>query len=116
MRPHCAVCRHGLCMDPNPNATAKEREKTLSAAQGNLELAQADARGGGATAEGRVQECAQALQLAEAALAPAQAAACAVLGELAGRDIAMEEQTDVVLFTSVYDVTRFLCLHPELSK
>jgi hypothetical protein len=63
-----------------------------------------------------LQECAQALRLAEAALASAQAAACAVLGELAGRDIAMEEQTDVVLFTSVHDVTRFLCLHPELSK
>ena len=58
----------------------------------------------------------QALRLAETALASAQAAASAVLGELAGLDIAMEEQTDVVLFTSVDDMTRFLCLHPELSK
>ena len=116
MRQHCAVCRHGLAMDPNPYATAKEREKAVAAARADLERAQADVRGGGAAAEGRLQECAQALRLAEAALASAQAAACAVLGELAGRDIAMEEQTDVVLFTSVYDVTRFLCLHPELSK
>jgi hypothetical protein len=116
MRQHCAVCRHGLAMDPNPSATAKEREKAVTAARADLERAQADARGGGAAAEGRLQECAQALRLAEAALASAQAAACAVLGELAGRDIAMEEQTDVVLFTSVHDVTRFLCLHPELSK
>ena len=116
MRQHCAVCRHGLAMDPNPSATAKEREKAVTAARADLERAQADARGGGAAAEGRLQECAQALRLAEAALASAQAAACAVLGEVAGRDIAMEEQTDVVLFTSVHDVTRFLCLHPELSK
>ena len=46
----------------------------------------------------------------------AQAAAAAVAGEFAGRDIKMEEQTDVVLFTSVPDMTRFLRLHPELSK
>ncbi len=116
MRQHCAVCRHGLAMNPNPYATAKEREKAVTAAGGDLERAQADARGGGAAAEGRLQECAEALRLAEAALASAQAAASAVLGELAGLDIAMEEQTDVVLFTSVHDVTRFLCLHPELSK
>ena len=45
-----------------------------------------------------------------------QAAASAVFGEFAGRDISMEEQTDVLLFSSVLDVTRFLCAHPELSK
>jgi hypothetical protein len=28
----------------------------------------------------------------------------------------MEEQTDVVLFTSVQDIKRFLHVHPELSK
>jgi hypothetical protein len=41
---------------------------------------------------------------------------CSDLGEFAGRDISMEEQTDVLLFSSVLDVTRFLCAHPELSK
>jgi hypothetical protein len=116
MRQHCAVCRQGLAMDPNPYATTKEHEKAVTAARADLERAQVDARGGGAAAERRLQECAQALRLAEATLASAQAAAAAVLGELAGRDIAMEEQTDVVLFTSVNDVMRFLSFHPELSK
>ena len=62
-----------------------------------------------------LQSCLDALQLAEAALARAQVAA-AVVGEFAGRDIKMEEQTDVVLFTSVDDMTHFLRAHPELSK
>ncbi len=109
MQQHCATCGHGLAMDPNPHETAKERERALEAAQAELHKA----HGGDAIAQARLQ---QALRLAEAALAHAQAAAAAVAGELAGRDIKMEEQTDVVLFASVPDMTRFLRAHPELSK
>lgn len=117
MRQHCAACRHPLTMDPNPFATAKEREKARAEAEANLDRAQANARGNDdAGARVRVQECADALRLAESAVACAQAAASAVFGEFAGRDISMEEQTDVLVFSSVVDVTRFLCAHPELSK
>jgi hypothetical protein len=138
MRQHCATCRHPLTMDPNPfgtanerkkaveeakenldraRGTAKEREKAVKEAEANLDRAQYDyARGNHACARVQLQECADALRLAESALAAAQAAATAVFGEFAGRDISMEEQTDVLLFSSVLDVTRFLCAHPELSK
>ena len=116
MRQHCAVCKHGLTMDPNPNGTVKEFQKARAAAEAELDKVQADARSGDALAQRRVQMCTDALVLAEAALARAQAAAAAVTGEFAGRDINMEEQTDVVLFTSVQDIKRFLHMHPELSK
>ena len=116
MRQHCAACRHHLTMDPNPFGTAKEREKAVTEAEANLYRAQVNARGNDAGARVQLQECADALRLAESALASAQSAASAVFGEFAGRDISMEEQTDVLLFSSVLDVTRFLCAHPELSK
>ncbi len=104
MRQHCATCGHGLAMDPNPHGTVKEREKALKAAMTELHKA----HGG--------DSIAQALRLAESRLAQSQAAAAAVAGEFAGRDIKMEEQTDVVLFTSAPDMMRFLRSHPELSK
>ena len=116
MRQHCAACRHPLTMDPNPFGTAKECEKAVKEAEANLDRAQANARGNDAGARVQLQECADALRLAESAVACAQAAASAVFGEFAGRDISMEEQTDVLVFSSVVDVTRFLCAHPELSK
>ena len=75
-------------MDPNPFATAKEREKARAEAEANLDRAQANARGNDdAGARVRVQECADALRLAESALASAQSAASAVFGEFAGRDM-----------------------------
>ena len=116
MRQHCAACRHPLTMDPNPFGTVKEREKAVKEAEANVDRVQANARGNDAGARLQLQECVDALRLAECALAAAQAAASAVFGEFAGRDISMEEQTDVLLFSSVLDVTRFLCAHPELSK
>ncbi len=116
MQQHCTACSHGLSMDPNPNATAKQCERALEAAQAELDRVHAAARAGHAVAQERLQECTDAMQLAEAALTCAKAAAAAVVGEFAGRDISMEEQTDVVLFTSVGDMTRFLQSHPELSK
>jgi hypothetical protein len=63
-----------------------------------------------------LQSCNDVLRLAESALASAAASAAAVVGEFAGRDITMEEQTDVVLFTNVHTMTHFLLAHPELSK
>ncbi len=116
MRQHCPACRHPLTMDPNPFGTAKERQNARAGAKANLDRAQANMHDNDARARVQLQECADALQLAESALASAQAAASAVFGEFAGRDISMEEQTDVLLFSSVIDVTRFLCAHPELSK
>jgi hypothetical protein len=116
MRQHCAACRHPITMDPNPFRTAKEREKAVNEAEANLDRAQANARGNDVGARVQLQECADALRLAESALAAALAAAAAVFGEFAGRDISMEEQTDILLFSSVLDVTRFMCAHPELSK
>jgi hypothetical protein len=116
MRQHCAACRHPLTMDPNPFQTAEEREKAVNKAEANLYRAQVNARDNDAGALVQLQECADVLRLAESALAAAQAAAAAVFGDFAGRDISMEEQTDVLLFSSVLDVTRFLCAHPELSK
>jgi hypothetical protein len=103
-------------MDPNPFGTVRECEKAVKEAEANLDRAQANARGNDAGARLQLQECADALRLAECALAAAQAAASAVFGEFAGRDVSMEEQTDVLLFSSVLDVQRFLCAHPELSK
>jgi hypothetical protein len=67
-------------------------------------------------AQARLESCNNVLRLAEAALASAAASAAAVVGEFAGRDVKMEEQTDVVLFTNVRDMTRFLRAHPELTK
>jgi len=116
MRPHCATCGHGLTMDANPHGTLKERQKAAAAAEEERDKVLVAARAGSADAQARLQSCIDALRLAEAALASAKVAAAAVLGEFAGRDIRMEEQTDVVLFTSVDDMTRFLRAHPELSK
>ena len=116
MQQHCTACSHGLSMDPNPNATAKQRAKALEAAQAELDRVHAAARAGHVVAQERLKECTDAMQLADAALTCAKAAAAAVVGQFAGRDISMEEQTDVVLFTSVGDMTRFLQSHPELSK
>jgi hypothetical protein len=116
MRQHCAACRHQLTMDPNPFGTVRECQKAVKEAEANLDRAQANARGNDAGARLQLQECADALRLAECALAAAQAAASALFGEFAGRDVSMEEQTDVLLFSSVLDVTRFLCAHQELSK
>ncbi len=116
MRPHCATCGHGLTMDANPHGTLKERQKASDAAEKERNKVLVAARAGSADAQARLQSCVDALRLAEAALASAKVAAAAVLGEFAGRDIRMEEQTDVVLFTSVDDMTRFLRAHPELSK
>jgi hypothetical protein len=103
-------------MDPNPNGSLKQWRKAAEAAEMERDTVLAAARTGNAGAQARLQGCIDALRLAEASLAHAQAAAAAVAGEFAGRDITMEEQTDVVLFTSVPDMMRFLRAHPELSK
>ena len=116
MRQHCRACRHPLTMDPNPFGTTKGLEKAVEEAQAKFDRAQANARGNDAGARLQLQECADALRLAECALAAAQAAASAVFGEFAGRDVSMEEQTDVLLLSSVLDVACFLSAHPELSK
>jgi hypothetical protein len=116
MQPHCLQCLHGLAMDPNPHATVTEREKALRAAENELTRVHAAALSGDAVAQQQLHLCNEGLRLAQAALESAKAAADAVVGQFAGRDIKMEEQTDVVLFTSVHDVTRFLRLHQELSK
>ena len=116
MQQHCTTCKHALTMDPNPNGSLKQRRKAAEAAEMERDTVLAAARAGNAGAQARLQGCIDALRLAEVALAHAQAAAAAVVGEFAGRDIKMEEQMDVVLFTSVPDMTCFLRLHPELSK
>jgi hypothetical protein len=116
MQLHCATCGHGLTMDANPLGTLKERQKAAYAAEREHDTVLAAARAGSPDAQARLQSCIDALELARAAVSSAQAAAYAVLGEFAGRDVRMEEQTDVVLFTSVDDIKRFLRLHPELSK
>jgi len=116
MRPHCTTCGHGLTMDANPYGTLIERQHDVDAAQNECDNVLVAASTGSLDAQARLQSCLDALQLAEAALARAQVAAAAVVGEFAGRDIKMEEQTDVVLFTSVDDMTHFLRAHPELSK
>jgi len=116
MQQHCTACSHGLSMDPNPSATAKQCRKVVQAAQAELDRLHAAARAGHVVEQERLKECTDAMQLADAALTSAKAAAAAVVGEFAGRDISMEEQTDVVLFTSVGDMTRFLQLHPEFRK
>jgi len=116
MRQHCAICKHGLTMDSNPSATVKERQKIVMATERERDNALNSARAGNPDAKARLQSCIDALRLAEAALASAEAAVAAIQGEFEGRDIKMYEQTDVVLFTSVDDMTRFLRAHPELSK
>ena len=116
MQPHCAACGHCLTMDANPHGTHKERQRAVEAAENERDKVLVAARAGNSDAQARLQSCVDALQLAEAALASAKAAAAAVVGEFAGRAIKMEEQTDVVLFTSVNDLTRFLQSHQELSK
>jgi len=116
MQQHCAACGHALTMDPNPNGSLKQWRKAAEAAEMERDTVLAAARSGNAGAQARLQGCIDALRLAEASLAHTQAAAAAVAGEFAGRDIKMEEQTDVVLFTSVPDMTRFLRAHPELSR
>ncbi len=116
MQQHCTTCEHALTMDPNPNGSLKQWRKAAEAAEIERNAVLAAARSGNAEAQARLQGCIDALRLAESGLAQAQAAAAAVAGEFAGRDIKMEEQTDVVLFTSVPDMTRFLRAHPELSK
>ena len=107
---------YSQALDPDLFGTAKEREKARAEAEANLDQALANACDNDAGARMQLQECADALRLAESALASAQSAASAVFGEFAGRDISMEEQTDILLFSSVVDVTRFLSAHPELSK
>ena len=116
MRQHCAMCKHGLNMDSNPSATVKERQKIVMATERERDNALNSARAGNPDAKARLQSCIDALRLAEAALASAEAAVAAIQGEFEGCDIKMYEQTDVVLFTSVDDMTRFLRAHPELSK
>ena len=107
---------YSQALDTNLFGTSKEREKARAEAEANLDRALANACGNDAGARVQLQECTDALRLVESALVSAQSAASAVFGEFAGRDISMEEQTDVLLFSSVVDVTRFLCAHPELSK
>ena len=117
MLQHCSACKYGLMLDANPKGTSSEREKALHAATvehakaKNAALLSSDVAD-----QQRLLSCFDALRLAETALQCAKAAEAAVEGEFAGRDIKMEEQTDVVLFTSVDDLIRFLQSHPELSK
>jgi hypothetical protein len=115
MRQHCAACGYALTMDPNPNGTLKQRRKAAEAAKEVHDTVVAAARAGNTEAQAQLPGCIDALRLAEAALACAQVAAAAIAGDFAGRDIKMEEQIDVVLFTSVDDLTRFLRVHPEMS-
>jgi GTPase SAR1 family protein/t-SNARE complex subunit (syntaxin) len=120
MQQHCSTCGHGLTMDANPRGTnffgLKERQKAVDEAKKERDNVQAAARTGSLDAQARLQSCNDVLRLAESALASAAASAAAVVGEFAGRDITMEEQTDVVLFTNVRTMTHFLLAHPELSK
>ena len=115
MQQHCAACGYALTMDPNPNGTLKQRRKAAEAAGKERDTVLAAARAGNTEAQAQLQGCIDALRLAEAALACAEVAAAAVAGDFAGRDIKMEDQIDVVLFTSVDDLTRFLRAHPEMS-
>jgi hypothetical protein len=116
MREHCALCKHGLTLDSNPVATAKERLKiTMSLEQERDQLLNA-ARRGNAEAQGKLPIIIESLRQAESSLAVAEATADAIEGDLAGRDIKMEEQTDVVIFTCVADMAHFMRVHPELSK
>jgi hypothetical protein len=114
MQPHCATCGHGLTMDANPHGTLriKELRKTADAAKKKRDEVLVAARAGSLDAQAQLQLCIDALRLAETALASAKVAA----GEFADCDIKMEDQIDVVLFTSVDDMTHFLRAHPELSK
>jgi hypothetical protein len=107
---------YSQALDTNLFGTSKEREKARAEAEANLDRALANACGNDAGARVQLQECTDALRLVESALVSAQSAASAVFGEFAGRDISMEEQTDILLFSSVVDMTRFLCAQPELSK
>lgn len=116
MREHCALCKHGLTMDSNPKATAKERERSLIALEQERDKVLNAARKGDPDAVDQLPKFVESVRQAEAYFAIAQSAADAIEGDFAGRDIKMEEQTDVVLFTSVNDMTHFLRVHPELSK
>ena len=116
MRQHCALCKHGLTMDSNPKATAKERGKAVMALELERDKVLNASRRGDPEAANQLPIIIEELRQAEASFAVAEAAADAIEGELAGRDIKMEEQTDVVLFTSVADMTHFLRTHPELSR
>jgi hypothetical protein len=116
MQHHCKTCMCGLTMDPNPYGTFKDRQKFRDAAQADLEQAQKNVRHGDAVAQCRLDACKLALKRAEADLAPARAVKEKLRNDFHNRDIPMEDQTDVVLFTSVHDITQFLRSHPELSK
>lgn len=116
MREHCALCKHGLTMDSNPKATAKERERSLIALEQERDKVLNAARKGDPDAVDQLPKFVESVRQAEAYFQIAQSAADAIEGDFAGRDIKMEEQTDVVLFTSVNDMTHFLRVHPELSK
>jgi hypothetical protein len=116
MREHCALCKHGLTMDSNPYATAKERQKIVLALETERDQVLNAVRRGDAEAKEALPGIIETLRQAEASFAMAEAAVDAIEGDLAARDIKMEEQTDVLLFTSVADMTLFMRLHPELSK
>ncbi len=116
MREHCALCKHGLTMDSNPKASAKERERLLIALEQERDKVLNAARRGDPDAVDQLPKFVESVRQAQAYFDTAQSAADAIEGDFAGRDIKMEEQTDVVLFTSVTDMTHFLRVHPELSK
>ena len=136
MRQHCSVCKHGLTLDSNPVGTVKERQKAAKAAAAALgAAARAAEEAPGAAATQKEQECQRALDVANAVVAQAEAAAVAVQGEVRGREVKLEEQVgggaccgcayvvmqervqvDVVLFTCVEDMAAFMRHHPELSK
>ena len=116
MREHCLLCKHGLTMDSNPKATLKEREKVAAALELERDKVLNAARKGDPDAQARLPIAIESLRQAEALVAAAAAAAKTVQGDHAGRDIKMEDQTDVVLLTCVADMAQFLRAHPELSK
>jgi len=116
MRPHCGTCKYSLTMDANPYSTFLERQKTVEVSEMQRDKLLAAVRADNVGAQEQLQGSIDRLRLAEAALAESRAAADAVERELTGRHITMEEQTDVLLFPSVGEISAFLRAHPELSK
>jgi hypothetical protein len=116
MRSHCSSCGHCLTMDANPHGTLRELQKAVVLAEKERDEALGCMRGGIPGSQERLQSCIDILRHAEDAVTFAKIADAAVVGEFSGRDIKMEEQVDVILFTSSGDMMRFLRAHPELYK